>query len=94
MTDRSMTCFAVSGDSLVGGLDVAPAIAAFFLVCASPVIGLIAGLSTRLIARRHVRRADIAVGAGLTAALVVLGLAVGCWSEIGPLPDIARWVVR
>ncbi len=37
-------CFAVGGDSLVSGMDLAPAIAAFFSMLAAAVVGLIACL--------------------------------------------------
>ncbi len=93
MPDGYLVCFAVGGDSLAGGMNLAPGIAAFLLVCASPVVGLIVVVIMRLIARRRVDRWRIAAIAGLTTFLIVLGFGIGCWYEIGPLPDLARWAI-
>jgi hypothetical protein len=89
-----LVCFAVGGDSLIPGeMGLAPAIAGFFLALAAPAVGLIAWLGARWVARRHPRRSRLAAGVGAGAALVVLALAAGCWFEVGPLADLARWVI-
>jgi hypothetical protein len=90
-----LVCFAVGGDSLIGlDMDLAPPIAGFILALAAPVVGLIAWLGTWWVTRRRIRRPWFAARVGLGVALVVWALAAGCWFNVGPLPDIAREVIR
>ncbi len=84
-----MALFAVGGDSLVGAIDLEPMIAAFFLVLAAPVVGLVAWL----VARRRTRRGR-AFAWGFGSALLLLAVAAGCTFGIWPLANIARWVVN
>lgn len=83
-----MPLFAVGGDALVGDMDLEPWIAAFFLVLAAPVVGVVSWL----VARRCTRRGR-AIAWGFGAAMLILAVAAGCMIGIWPLPGIARYVV-
>jgi hypothetical protein len=93
MTEFRLTCFAVGGDSLIGGMDLAPGIAAFFLAVAALPAGLIVWLIVRLAARRREHRRAIAIGAGLGTVAALLLLAAGCWYDVEPLAGFARHVL-
>jgi hypothetical protein len=80
-------CFAVGGDALFD-MHLDGPIAAFFLVLAAPVVGLIA----RWVTWRRTRRSDRAAAAGGGAALAILGFAVACWFEVEPLLQTVWWL--
>ncbi|CAN5452564.1 hypothetical protein BH11PLA2_BH11PLA2_27580 [soil metagenome] len=70
-------------------MNLEPAIVAFFLVFASPLVGVPAW---PLVRRRL--RLGRAIATSCGAFLFTLAIAAGCFFDIAPMPDLARWVMH